>query len=198
MQLSENNLPASPLRMAYWSMQKHLREGDTVVDATLGNGWDALNLARCVGEQGFLVGFDIQEAAVAASRQRLEEHGLQDRALLFTRSHAELRETWATLQLARPRLLVFNLGYLPGSDKQVVTLPESTLQCLEQGAELLDGGGAFSIVAYRGHPGAVEEYAAVIRFLETLAKRSWRIQRAGDFPENPKRPVFFWAEKPLS
>ena len=40
-----------------------VRAGDTVIDATLGNGHDTLELARLVGPNGLVHGFDIQEKA---------------------------------------------------------------------------------------------------------------------------------------
>jgi ubiquinone/menaquinone biosynthesis C-methylase UbiE len=46
--------------------------GDTVVDATCGNGRDAVKLASLVGSSGVLHAFDIQEAAVETTRQLLQ------------------------------------------------------------------------------------------------------------------------------
>ena len=40
------------------------KEGDYVVDATIGNGYDTLFLAKLVKESGHVFGFDIQEQAL--------------------------------------------------------------------------------------------------------------------------------------
>ena len=40
-----------------------VRPGETVIDATVGNGHDTVFLANCVGEGGRGIGFDIQERA---------------------------------------------------------------------------------------------------------------------------------------
>ncbi|WP_222597737.1 methyltransferase domain-containing protein, partial [Streptococcus pneumoniae] len=46
-------------------------EGDIVVDATMGNGHDTQFLAELVGENGHVYAFDIQESAVANTKERL-------------------------------------------------------------------------------------------------------------------------------
>lgn len=51
------------------------------------------------------------------------------------------------------RLVAFNLGYLPGGDKGIITQSATTLLALEAAKELLLPGGVISIVAYVGHPG---------------------------------------------
>ena len=47
--------------LAHELIQEKIQPGDTVVDATIGNGHDTLFLAKCVGETGRVIGFDVQE-----------------------------------------------------------------------------------------------------------------------------------------
>lgn len=54
-----------------------LRPGDTVIDATCGNGRDTLELARmvCTDEGlGYVYAFDVQEDALANSAYLLDKH----------------------------------------------------------------------------------------------------------------------------
>lgn len=51
------------------------------------------------------------------------------------------------------RLVTFNLGYLPGGDKNLITKVDTTLQALQAASNVLQPGGLISIVAYVGHPG---------------------------------------------
>lgn len=51
-------------------------EGDTVVDATVGNGNDTIFLARLVGEKGKVYGFDIQQEAINNTGELLKDLGL--------------------------------------------------------------------------------------------------------------------------
>jgi len=48
-----------------------VKEGDTVVDATCGNGNDTAFLASLVGENGRVFGFDIQDKAIANTTKKL-------------------------------------------------------------------------------------------------------------------------------
>lgn len=60
------------LPFAHDTLQKVVRPGDYVVDATCGNGHDTLLLAELVGVNGHVLGFDIQQVAIAATKTRLE------------------------------------------------------------------------------------------------------------------------------
>jgi len=51
------------------------------------------------------------------------------------------------------RLVAFNLGYLPGGDKDIITVSETTSLALEAAKRILMPGGLISIVVYVGHPG---------------------------------------------
>lgn len=51
------------------------------------------------------------------------------------------------------RLIAFNLGYLPGGDKTVITTSKTTLLALEAAERILMPGGLISMVVYIGHPG---------------------------------------------
>lgn len=56
-------------------LRQVVQPGDTVVDATLGNGHDTLMLCELVGETGRVIGFDIQPDAVERTRERLADAG---------------------------------------------------------------------------------------------------------------------------
>ena len=51
------------------------------------------------------------------------------------------------------RLVSFNLGYLPGGDKTIITESGTTLKALEVAKDILLPGGLISLVVYVGHPG---------------------------------------------
>jgi hypothetical protein len=51
--------------------------------------------------------------------------------------------------------VAFNLGYLPGGDKQLKTGAETTLRALKAASNVLQAGGLISVVAYTGHPGGL-------------------------------------------
>ena len=98
------------LRSARWIaadvLHQVVQSGDTVIDATLGNGHDTVMLAELVGEAGHVIGFDIQADAVERTRQRLTEAGLIDRCELYAEGHQHICERVH----APVKAAVFNLG----------------------------------------------------------------------------------------
>lgn len=160
--------PRSPslTRQAHALIADHLQPGDMAIDATAGNGYDTAFLAGRVGASGQVFAFDIQAGAIEATRARLDKAGLLDQVTLFQASHSQLASHIPARAHGRVAAAMFNLGYLPGSDKTVITRGESTVAALEQLLGLLRAGGAVSILSYRGHPGGRAEHDAVGDYLE--------------------------------
>ncbi|KNY25363.1 rRNA methylase [Pseudobacteroides cellulosolvens ATCC 35603 = DSM 2933] len=87
-----------------------VKEGDTVVDATAGNGNDTVFLAKLVGEKGKVYAFDIQEMALQKTREKLVSQGLTQRVELIRDGHENMSK-----YISEPvSVVMFNLGYLPG------------------------------------------------------------------------------------
>ncbi|HRK73893.1 MAG TPA: class I SAM-dependent methyltransferase, partial [Rhodothermales bacterium] len=146
-------------------MTKVLKEGDVAIDATLGNGYDALFLRQQVGTTGFIWGFDIQETALKAAIGRFERQFPNASNHSFVlKSHAKMREIMGEEAVGSVSGVMFNLGYLPGGDKTVITQSGTTISALEQAIELLRVGGLLTVVAYPGHMGGAKEAAEVLRF----------------------------------
>lgn len=153
--------------------------GDTVVDATCGNGHDTLALARLVGPHGCVIAMDIQAEAVQSTEQRLRQHLPPEQmpALRLLRaSHSDMQVVLQREGAARPALVCFNLGWMPGQPdgcKEIKTETGTTLEALRQAHEAVADGGSVSVVAYTGHEGGMAEYEAVSSFMAELDSRSW-------------------------
>lgn len=161
---------------AHGMIRGHLREGMLAIDATLGNGHDTVFLAQCVGEFGHVYGFDIQRQAVQATELRLRQQGMQGRATLFLASHADMvRHIPPDLQ-GRIQVIMFNLGYLPGADKSIITRTDSTLLALEAACRLLAERGLMTIMAYPGHSGGDQETDGVTQWLDRLDVSQYQSQ----------------------
>ncbi|PLY00509.1 MAG: hypothetical protein C0622_08650 [Desulfuromonas sp.] len=159
--------------------------GDLAIDLTAGKGQDVCALFRMVGTTGQVVAFDIQAAALAATRERLEKAGAQIRSVdasgevllrmpgidLVADSHARL----ADYLPAPARGIIANLGYLPGGNQAIITQPESTLAALAQAADLLTAGGRLVVAVYHGHPGGAEEAVAVADFFAGLPEDTFQV-----------------------
>jgi ubiquinone/menaquinone biosynthesis C-methylase UbiE len=139
--------------------------GDWVVDATVGNGHDTAFLAQCVGPSGRVFGFDVQSAALDAARERLQG---QSNVTLIHRGHEHLAAGLPPDASGKIAAVMFNLGYLPGGDKGIVTRAASTLAALRQAVTLLSPGGVITVVIYTGHPGGADEAAAIHMFAHGL------------------------------
>ena len=151
--------------------ERLIRPGDTVVDATLGNGSDACRLAALVGETGRLIGFDVQEEAVERTRQRLTDLGLTDRCELYCTGHEHMAE-----KVRGPiRCAVFNLGWLPGGDKRIITRWETTGRAIDAALELLMPMGAVTVCVYPGHAAGSEERLALAGRLSQLRPQEYNV-----------------------
>ena len=138
-----------------------VRPGGVAVDATVGNGHDTVVLARAVGEDGRVFGFDVQAEALRATRSRLNGQGLADRVGLFEAGHETMEVHVPPPVHGRVDAVTFNLGYLPGSDSGLTTTPSTTRPALDAAVRLLRPGGVVTVVVYTGHEGGREEAAAV-------------------------------------
>lgn len=159
------------LPFAHDTLRKVVRPGDYVVDATCGNGHDTLLLAELVGVNGHVLGFDIQQVAVDATKTRLENAAVSSQVELICASHASIPE-YATTSV---RAAIFNLGYLPGGDKKITTTADSTLLSIQHLMELLEVGGVIILVIYHGHPEGKQEKQAVVRFCENISQQEFHV-----------------------
>jgi predicted methyltransferase len=151
-----------------------VRDGDVVIDATVGNGNDAVFLARLVGPEGRLFGFDVQERAVRKTRTALRKAGLSPWCRISRRGHEEMLESIPKRFHGRASAVTFNLGYLPGADgRRTTTRPASTLAGLGAAAWLVRPGGVITVVAYQGHTGGRRETDVVRAWMEGLASREY-------------------------
>ncbi|MEO5711965.1 MAG: class I SAM-dependent methyltransferase [Luteolibacter sp.] len=168
--------PPRPTALVQQILGGILREGDLVIDATAGNGHDTLFLAKCVGENGRVLAFDVQEAAIASAWAKIQQAGVAGRVEFFHESHERMEAHAAADSVAA---VMFNLGYLPGDDHELTTGTESTLTALEAAALVLKPGGMLSVVCYPGHPAGAVEAEAVEAWMTVRASKGWRVARYG-------------------
>jgi hypothetical protein len=179
------------VNVVHSELRKHIFKGDTVVDATVGNGHDTLALAQWVGNEGHVIGFDIQPKAIAATRNRLIAHDLLQRVSLHCLCHSRMHEV-----IKRPaKAILFNLGYLPGADHELTTLPATTLAALDSSWEILQENGILSVVAYPGHPGGDVESDTVNQWMQAKAASGHPLITQQANPAQPHSPAWFCLHK---
>jgi ubiquinone/menaquinone biosynthesis C-methylase UbiE len=177
--------------MSHLFLRRAVSAGDTVVDATCGNGRDTLFLARLVGSGGTVWAFDVQEEALAAAENLLRAEGCLPWVHLLLSGHERMAE-----YVREPvRAVVFNLGFLPGRKDGVVTRPDTTLSALEKATELLLPGGIIAIALYTGHPGGAEEAAAVEQWSARLPPRIFTVWQSRQLNRSHAAPYLVLIEK---
>lgn len=170
-------------------ISEHLRAGDTCADFTMGNGYDTVFLSNAVGERGKVYAFDVQEKALFETEKRLKESGCPVNYELILDSH----ENADRYIHERIKAGMFNLGWLPGSDRSVTTKRTSTLAAVEKAIGMLDADGVITVAVYPGHPEGdaegrmLEEYFASLSRFEICATKIRIVN-------SEKAPFFFLVE----
>ena len=152
-------------------MRRAVREGDTVIDATMGNGKDTLFLCELAGENGHVYAFDVQAEAVERTRERVAEAGYAQRTTLILAGH----ETMAEHVKEPVQAVMFNLGWLPGAQHIVTTQTETTLTAVRAALDLIAPGGIVTVCVYPGHKEGARELHALRNLAAGLDVRRYNV-----------------------
>ncbi len=146
--------------IAHLLLEKHIKLGDTVIDATCGNGHDTLFLANLVGSNGIVHAYDIQELAILNSKELTKDY----HNIVFHQISHEF------IDIDKIDAVIFNLGYLPSGDKTITTKSSSTkkallnlMQKFEINKKML-----ILIVVYPGHSEGTKESIWLDEYLTNL------------------------------
>lgn len=169
-----------------------------LVDATAGNGHDTLLLAREAGKAGRVFAFDVQQSAIAGAKKRIEEAGLAERVTFVHAGHETAGEVLPAAATGRLWAATFNLGYLPGSDKRIVTGFSTTVAALKTVTAIAAGGCVISVHAYRGHDGGEEELQHLSAWLRKLPWEAWRVAEYSFINKRKNGEALFLLEKARS
>ncbi|WP_053360349.1 class I SAM-dependent methyltransferase [Bacillus sp. FJAT-27251] len=149
-------------------LERSVKTGDIAVDATVGNGHDTVFLSGLVGPGGQVYGFDIQEQALASCKAKLKDRELLERVSLYQKGHEHVRTTLPVSAHGKVAGAIFNLGYLPGGDKSIVTVPQTTISAVDQILDMLAPEGIIVIVVYHGHPEGQVERDTLLDYASSL------------------------------
>ena len=153
-----------PLEIAHDFLAQVITPEDIVVDATMGNGYDTLFLAKLAKQ---VYAFDIQEQALEKTSQRIQEAGLTNVDLIL-QGHETVDQYVTEVKAA-----IFNLGYLPSADKSIITQPQTTIEALDKLCQMLVKGGRIAIMIYYGHEGGDIERDSVMDFVSQLPQQEY-------------------------
>ena len=85
--------------------------------------------------------------------ERLKLSGFEKRVCIHKDSHGNI-PVYIQEEISA---FVFNLGYLPDGDKNIVTCGEETVKALDASLGRLKTGGIGTVLIYYGHEGGLEE-----------------------------------------
>jgi len=181
------------LAFAHTLLESALEPGDIAIDCTMGNGKDTIFLASLVGESGYVFAFDIQVSAIENTKKRLKQSGVPAAGVeLIQAGHEYLQEHIPADALAKCKAAVFNLGYLPGGDKQICTAPHTTIAAIETLLYTLAPGGLIILVVYPGHSQGELEAAELLKFCESVPREVANVI-VYRILNNPSQPPFIIA-----
>ena len=147
-------------------VRRLLGSANVVVDATVGAGFDALFACSILTDGGKVFCFDVQSDAIERSKLLLRENSCLHKACFFETGHENMESVLPKEILGKVDCFFFNLGWLPRSDKKVATRPETTVKALESAFRIANKSKSIvSVLCYKGHTGAMEEFYAVEKFL---------------------------------
>ena len=179
------------VEIAHNRLKRILCPGDICIDATAGNGHDSLFLAKSTSPNGIVYAFDIQESAILKTAERLKQNGFKEQLKTIHDSHDKLDQIIDLEFRGDVAAIMFNLGYLPGGNHQIITQAYSTVKSVEQAYILLRKNGIITIICYRGHAGGESETQEVLNLCET---KKWKTEQIYG-SENPWSPVLVIIEK---
>ena len=169
--------------------QVKIEPNGVLADFTMGNGYDTLYLCSLV-PNGTVYAFDIQKDALINTKKRLDEAKVLAKTVLIHDSHENLKKYIDTEIDAG----MFNLGYLPGGDKSIHTMHESTLVAVKDAISMLKKGGMIVISVYPGHVEGKTEADKLIKMLLEYDKKLYSVSRF-HLINSPDAPFVIAVEK---
>lgn len=171
----------------------YVKIGHTVLDCTVGNGKDTLLLASSVGKSGKVYGFDIQASAIKNTKSLLKKNNIDidSRIVLIQDGHEHIDKYLKE----EVDFVIYNLGYLPGGNKAIITKAETTLLSLEKSLRLLKPRGILLITVYIGHEGGIHEHLAVEEYLAELDQREYSVLKNEFINQKNNPPLLYIIEK---
>lgn len=161
-------------------------DGKFALDATCGRGNDSLKLIQKLGGNGFLYACDIQEEAINSTENLLNSTGYKNYRL-YKISHEYIFDRIEE----KLDFIIYNLGYLPKSDKLIVTKADSTIISLKEAINKISKMGIIVVVSYLGHQGSFEEREKLNDFLKNLDQKKYKVEKIEFFNQINNPPIVY-------
>lgn len=169
--------------ISHYIIDKFLKDKIIAVDATLGNGHDTDFLSERFHK---VYSFDIQECACNAYENKNRKN-----VQVINDSHEKIKE----YVKEEADCIMYNLGFLPGGNKSITTMHESSLNSIKDGLELLKSGGIMSIAIYRGHDEGKVEENIIMNYVKNLPKSKYGVMEHCFLNRSDDAPILLIIEK---
>ncbi|MGF7057047.1 class I SAM-dependent methyltransferase [Brassicibacter mesophilus] len=172
-------------------MSCKISKGNIAIDATVGNGNDTVFIAELVGDKGKVYGFDVQKTAMDNTINRLTDIQLDNRVVLINDGHEKI-DTYIHEKID---FIVFNLGYLPKGDHNIVTKSDTTIIALSKSLDVLKKNGIILITAYPGHKEGKKEKKDIDSFISKLNQKEFAVLKFEFMNQINDPPILYGIEK---
>lgn len=169
--------------IAHNIIEDFLEEKVVAIDGTLGNGHDTDFLAKNFKK---VYAFDIQEEPC----KKYKEKGIENVQVIHD-SHDKFNEYINE----GVNCIMYNLGFLPGGDKEITTQHETSLKSIQDGLEILMPGGIMAICIYRGHNEGKKEETCILEYLQSLNKARYGVMLHSYLNRTNNPPLLVIVEK---
>lgn len=163
-------------------IKEYIEDKIVAVDATLGNGYDCDFLSSCFEK---VFAFEIQKDACEKYIDK------NNNVIIINDSHHKIDE-YVKEEI---NCVCYNLGYLPGGDKDITTVAETSLKSIQIALELLAPNGLMSIAIYRGHNEGKEEENCILKYLRELPKNKFGVMLHECINRSSTAPLLVIVEK---
>lgn len=174
--------------------KEYIKEGDFVVDATMGKGADTIFLSELVGETGKVYAFDIQQEAYNITKNKLAEKNLINRCTLILDGHENIDKYIFDNNI---KAVIYNLGYLPGANHNITTKKENTLISIKKCDKILLTGGIIVLAIYPGHAEGLEEKRLIEDYVTKLDQKQYNVSKVEFINQANNPPVLIVMQKRL-
>jgi len=169
--------------LSHYIIDTFLEEKKIAIDGTLGNGYDTDFLSNKFEK---VYSFDIQ-------KEPCEKYILKGKpnVNIINDSHHKFLD-YVNEEI---NCIMYNLGFLPGGDKEITTIHTTSLESIKCGLDILKSGGIMTICIYRGHNEGKIEESFILEYLKNLNKKEYGVMLHTYLNRDIKAPMLVVVEK---
>ncbi|MDU1315061.1 MAG: class I SAM-dependent methyltransferase [Clostridium septicum] len=169
--------------LSHYIIKDFLERKNIAIDATLGNGHDTDFLSEIFNK---VYSFEIQKDPCELYNKKALNN-----VEVINDSHDKFIEYIND----NVDCIMYNLGFLPGGNKEITTLHETSIKSIKQGLEILNHGGIMTICIYKGHDEGKKEESCILEYIKTLPKNKFGVMSHSYLNRNKTAPSLIVIEK---